>query len=291
MSTFFLRRKAGGGRQMTVTSGQRCSALLTKSGPLGSLVKMLLESPLWWSPARQLIWETRPLYSRRMTEFTDSNLDLPSPSNASAEILNQRDIPSSRCLFRLAVSERPIEEIESFSSRTTILLQTPSTREVCESPQQMQQRKERNGYRNGTKYNGLMSQLMHDPQCARLLPTPRANKVNDMDLMNPKLANRNKWNLEEVVAKMILPTPAARDWKGRTNPGVVKEGSGCIYGETLPDAVERLEKDSGQKRDGVTSRLSPLFTEEMMGFPLMWTALPFLLRNGETSQSKPMEMQ
>ena len=33
-----------------------------------------------------------------------------------------------------------------------------------------------------------------------LLPTPRANKVNDCDLNNPTLAERNKSNLEEEVA-------------------------------------------------------------------------------------------
>jgi hypothetical protein len=84
----------------------------------------------------------------------------------------------------------------------------------------------------------------------------------------------------------MLPTPAARDWKGKTNPGVVKEGSGCIYGETLPDTVDRLTK-SQDADAGKTSRLSPLFTEEMMGFPLMWTALPFLSENGEPKPSKP----
>ena len=39
--------------------------------------------------------------------------------------------------------------------------------------------------------------------------------------------------------------------------------------------------------DGKAFRLSPLFTEEMMGFPLMWTALPFLSESGETKPSKP----
>ena len=79
----------------------------------------------------------------------------------------------------------------------------------------------------------------------------------------------------------MLPTPSARDWKGKTNPGVVKGGSGCVYGETLPDTIGRLTKASSQKTDGGTFRLSPLFTEEMMGFPFLWTTLPFLSANGE----------
>jgi hypothetical protein len=84
-----------------------------------------------------------------------------------------------------------------------------------------------------------------------------------------------------------LPTPSARDWKGKTNPGVVKSGSGCIYGETLPDTIDRLTKQSQGVDAGKTSRLSPLFTEEMMGFPLMWTALPFLSESGAPKPSKP----
>lgn len=40
-----------------------------------------------------------------------------------------------------------------------------------------------------------------------LIPTPRANKVNGLNLdNNEKLANRNKGNLEEVIAKILLPT-------------------------------------------------------------------------------------
>ena len=42
---------------------------------------------------------------------------------------------------------------------------------------------------------------------------------------------------------------------------------------------------------GDISRLNPLFTEEMMGFPLMWTALPFLSTNGDKKHSRHMEMQ
>ena len=45
-----------------------------------------------------------------------------------------------------------------------------------------------------------------------LLPTPRANKVNGLNLENnEKLANRNKSNLEEVIAKTLLPTPDCSD--------------------------------------------------------------------------------
>ena len=41
-----------------------------------------------------------------------------------------------------------------------------------------------------------------------------------------------------------------------------------------------LAEQIAHKVGGGTSRLNPLFVEEMMGFPLMWTALPFLSPNG-----------
>ena len=232
-------------------------------------------------------------------------------------------MPSSRCLFRLVPSEPPTDETGCSSSQG-VLLQTPTTVQTDEPPEKMRARAEKNGYKNGTKFGSLTSQIKYD---------------------------------ERVKELLTLPTPSARDWKGKTNPGVVKEGSGCIYGETVPDAVARLfptptaiegvkwtntwnpNSQMGQslsamagsgmlptprvggqegyesraKRKGhecamsyletavdyiyqqtkpdsdagKTSRLSPLFTEEMMGFPLMWTALPFLSESGAPKPSKP----
>ena len=69
-----------------------------------------------------------------------------------------------------------------------------------------------------------------------MLPTPRANKVNGLDLNNEALANRDKWNLEEAVAKIVT---------------------------------------SCQPTDGQASQLNPLFVTEMMGFPPDWLVSPF----------------
>ena len=44
-------------RQMTVTSGRICSAALTKSNPIGSLLRTLLASSRWSSKARFLRWQ------------------------------------------------------------------------------------------------------------------------------------------------------------------------------------------------------------------------------------------
>lgn len=153
-------------------------------------------------------------------------------------------MPSSRLLFQLAPLELHTEETAS-----SLLLQTPTTVRVCETPESMRLRAKRNGYVNGTRYNSLESQIKYDDRLKDiLLPTPRANKVNDMNLNNPDLAERHKANLEEEIAKIVVSQDAD---------------------------------------DGTTFHLSPLFTEEMMGFPYGWTELPFLSQNGETKPSKP----
>lgn len=50
------------------------------------------------------------------------------------------------------------------------LLQTPITVQHCESPESMKERAMKKGYRNGTTYNSLLSQLVY----GGLLPTPQA---------------------------------------------------------------------------------------------------------------------
>lgn len=393
-----------------------------------------------------LTWEAKPLCSRRVTNFTDTNLTSPTPSNASAKTLSISDIPSSRCLFRLRLLAHPTEETGSSSSRTMMLI-TPTSVQMTDPPEKMKERKEKNGYRNGTTYTSLETQVKYDPKVqglirtpsamdARnwesaeytgggtlaqeimqneklkgLLPTPQvkcatggAHKLDEngkliqttkntpfspqltdlaksgllptptaMDNVHPDAeidattgrriakngnathsqglsdlahhgllptplavdvshkkrveANRKSGvsfksrengdarpngltdflqfhgmlptpnageaehyrlqytpgsqmgtSLSALGASGQLPTPSARDWKGKTNPGTVKPGSGCVYGETLPDTIDRV---CSPEQDGQTSRLSPLFTEEMMGFPFGWTTFPFLSQSGE----------
>ena len=156
----------------------------------------------------------------------------------------------NRTYFQLQVSTLPTKDIGSG------LLLTPTSVMTVEDPKDMRARAEKNGYKNGTQYGSLASQVVYG----------------------------------------FLPTPSSRDWKGRTNPGVKKEGSGNIYGETLPDTVHRMQgllptpatrdfkgersKEALQKagRDetnslpdafattGETSQLNPRFVLEMMGF-------------------------
>ena len=53
-------------RKMTVTSGLKCLELYRNSGPLGSLVRTLLESSIWRSTRCTLTWKTKVTPSKRL---------------------------------------------------------------------------------------------------------------------------------------------------------------------------------------------------------------------------------
>ena len=55
-----------GARKMTVTSGLRCAASYQNSTPLGSLVKMCLESSIWHSTRCWLTWKVSATPHRRL---------------------------------------------------------------------------------------------------------------------------------------------------------------------------------------------------------------------------------
>ena len=248
-------------RMITVTSGRKCYEQYAKSDPLGLLVKTLLESSQWFSPARRLKWEAKPLFSEKITE-KEYCYDKSMSSKPSVKTLNEKDIPSNRCLFRLVPSERPTEETEYGLLLTGMMLPTPTS--IDAGTGRINKSRSPNAKERPTI--ALAAKM-------GLLPTPNAREadkyskkynpnsqmgaaltamaVNGIDLNNPKIAQRNKGNLEEAVAKIIQNTPL--------------EG-------------------------GKISQLNPLFVEEMMGFPLMWTTLPFLSQNGDRNQSKDTEM-
>ena len=96
-----------------------------------------------------------------------------------------------------------------------------------------------------------------------MLPTPLAGEYRDAAITENNATKGITDNISRVVSRLAL--------------GINKDGSSM-------DGVTPTVQDS---KDGQTSRLSPLFTEEMMGFPLMWTALPFLSESGAPKPSKP----
>ena len=184
-------------RTMTAISGLRCYGQYGKSSPLSSLVRTLLESCRWYSPAARLRWTVKPLSSTRITTFMKD--DSSSSSKPSAPTSKPRDIPSNRLLFRLVPSVRHTEETvcgSSPSGEFPHLLMTPTTREFCESPESMRERADRKGYKNGTKYNSLLSQVIY----SGLLPTPVTQGL--------KVCENGK---QKFLSLGLLPTPLAVD--------------------------------------------------------------------------------
>lgn len=378
-------------RTMTATSGLRCYESSGRYSPLSSLVRTLLVSSRWCSPAKRLRWEAQPLSSTRTTTFTRKNSS--SSSKQSAQTLSVKDTPSSRLLFRLVPSVRPTNETECGSSQEGMfphLLLTPCTREFCEDPASMRARAKRNGYKNGTKYNSLLSQVVYSDILPTpvtqglkvcqdgkqrflslgLLPTPLAVEIQHskrikalkekrgktmgsrangeqrpnglMDFINfhgilptpsaadatmgavlgknDRIVQTPSGTLRKVTPTtnfsfglartvQLLPTPCAQDFKKRgvnsKQKGLPEMFRKCDWlltprasdgmraMMTMDNLKAHRKKNAAQsnlaeqiahKIGGGTSQLSPLFVEEMMGYPLIYLVLPFLSQDGDRSQ-------
>ena len=238
-------------RMITAISGLTCSGPYMRSGPIGSLVRTLLASSRWYSPVRRLKWEVRPLYSERITEkeyCTDKNM----LSKPFVETLNVKDTPSNRYLFRLVPSERRTEGVE-FGLLPTV--QTQGLKR-CNS-------------QGKTEFMPL-----------ELLPTPMATDIHHAERV-AELKKRGAKGLRcrdkgEAGANGLtdwmdfhgmLPTPTARDYKGRASMESIQRRKRNHLTNNLSDVYAQR---------GKTSQLNPRFVSEMMGFPVDWTVLPFL---------------
>jgi hypothetical protein len=361
-------------RMITVTSGRTCSALYEKSDPLGLLVKTLLESSRWFSPARRLKWEAKPLFSEKITE-KEYCYDKSMLSKPSVKTLSEKDIPSSRCLFRLVPSERPTEET-GYGLLPTVqtqglkmcdengktrfypmeLLPTPMATDIYH-PERVRHLKDAGAETMASRKNGSNrpNGLMDFMDFHGMLPTPMASDAttgaiigkNDHFIMTgngiPRKVNQNGINGSVGLARIVqlLPTPNAREadkYSKKYNPnsqmgtaltamavnGMLPTPTNSMvtyqdfvqagyhsskrpdYGLILtPTASCRHNGCCKERKDGTsrkselnhyiaaqtgkTSQLNPLFVEEMMGFPLMWTTLPFLSQNGDKNQLKDTE--
>lgn len=321
-------------RKTTATSGKRCIGQSERLTPLGSLVKMLLESQRWWSPAKRLTWVARPTFSSRTT-FIERKAG--SPLSASAKTSKPKDTKSSRLLYQLVPSERPTEETGSgllptvqtqglkrcnkegktefyptdmlptptaidmgsgrtnksaspgVAERTTLakaarigLLPTPMSSEISHT-KRVQELKaagasDFQSRANGAKRpNGLMDFL----EFHELLPTPNAvegTKYTHKYNPNSQMGR----SLTALAVNGLIPTPAARDYKGNTITTTRRrKGQFTRWGEMLPDFITRLQEErTGDSK--ASPQLNPLFVEEMMGFPFGWTIYPFLSESGDS---------
>lgn len=259
-------------RMITVISGHTCSVLYEKSDPLGLLVKTLLESSQWFSPARRLKWEAKPLFSEKITE-KEYCYDKSMLSKPSVKTLSEKDIPSNRCLFRLVPSERPTEET-GYGLLPTV--QTQGLK-MCDE--------------NGkTRFYPM-----------ELLPTPMASDAttgaiigkNDHFITTgngtPRKINQNGINGSVGLARMVqlLPTPNAREAdkyskkiQSKQSDGNSSDRNGSEWDVTYSDTsrlstlrlpsnteTEGWKDENGQPLQSSSNARGTLLTEWWQNFP------------------------
>ena len=129
---------------------------------------------------------------------------------------------------------------------------------------------------------GLTAQAMNG-----LLPTPMATdiyhqkRVTELKKKNVSFHSRANGEtrpnglMDYLDFQNLLPTPRANKVTecNLNNEKLAKRNKGNLE--------EVIAKEILNKTDGQISQLNPLFVEEMMGYPLMWTALPFLSQDGD----------
>ena len=230
-------------RRTAVTSGLTCSVPFTRSGPVGLLVRTLVASSRWYSPARRLTWDVSPLCSERISLYTVSGRN--TSSRPSAVILSVKDIPSSRCLFRLVPS------VPRTEGTVYGLLPTPIASDF--------------------KVRGPGSQQKGLPESIRemLLPTPTATEIHHWQRVERwKRQGRTSMHETEDGEKNPNGLTDFLDFHGLlpTLEHIGRKGKNPRQGG-LPDFFAQT---------GRSFQLNPLFVAEMMGFPTSWTVLPFL---------------
>ena len=142
----------------------------------------------------------------------------------------------------------------------------------------------------GTKSKRMYIQLAvstprtNDTERGLLLKTPSAMDARSERLTKKEQRFGNSGTLAQEVQtgfiykRGLLPTPTASSCaKGGCTRKDPKRQN-----DTLACAIHAIFGERGS-----SSQLNPLFVSEMMGFPYLWTELPF--QSGEQNQSKPTE--
>ena len=185
-------------RRTNATSGQRCLELSESVNPPGSWARtylgLLIGLTGWYSRRCALTW------SLKGSRF-------------------------NRLYFQLRVSPHAhTEETECG------LLLTPTTIERAEDPKEMRRRAEEKGYKNGTKYNSLMSQIIY----GNFLPTPVAS---DHHLRWPT----ENWKGDSDLPSVVNGTFGTRS---QLNPLFVEEMMGFPESWTLSPFLNGERKQS-----------------------------------------------
>lgn len=93
-------------RMKTAATGHVCFRQYAKFSQLGLFAKMLMESHRWLWPGKELKWEERTIYSKRITYIEKKKS---SSLKEFGRILSQNDILSNHLLFQIV----PLEHLSN----------------------------------------------------------------------------------------------------------------------------------------------------------------------------------
>jgi len=241
-------------RKMTATSGRKLSEFYRKSGPVGLLARMLLDTSLWGSTTSYLTWKTRAT-------------------------------PRKHLLFRL-VPSAPATEGIGYSLWPTVTATAGDGRSE-QDPDVWLTRYERTlkekGIRNGMPINVAVKMwptlrandsekrgnIADDPRnglpgVVRMWPTPAAQDAKNAT-MPPSQINRDSVPGAVMREMRLWPTPTAE--KGMNGGGV--------HRKMFEDAVASGGMSEDEKNQILYTtyegQLNPEWVEGLMNFPPKWT--------------------
>lgn len=271
-ASLFQSQENGKVQPITVTSGRKCLEQFVRFAQNGSWAKtfseLLVGTEEWFSSRCTLIWKLKGSKFKRLyfqlvasaprTRDTEHGLLLKTPNamDARSERLTKKE-------QRFGNSGTLAQEVQTGFIYKRGLLPTIQTQgmKVC---------------KRGKSVFAPMS----------MLPTPCATDVargalKDVKYENGTYFRENKKlvrfgvHITDLIASGFLPTPTANDGTNSTLP------------ESQLLRKSGIAKIACKLKDGQTSQLNPLFVQEMMGFPYLWTESPF--QDGEQNPSKPTE--
>lgn len=245
--------------KMTVTSGQRCCELLKRFGPLGLLVKTLLESSTWHSTRCYLTWKAKGTKQRRLyfqlapsmplTDGTDAPL-LPTVTTFDAtcgDIAGKEYKEGSRHAMKLIQAAK--------------MWPTPTARD-CKGANSIDHLT-REGKRNHT------DQLAN---AVKLWPTPTSRCGTGASQTDTR-----QGGMDLQTAAVMFPTPT-------TGAGLCGGSGNFQQLIALKEAGAITEEERRSMAAGNGGQLNPDWVEAMMGFPPGWTKLE---PDGQTAPGKP----